>query len=199
MFLSRPQRPDMHRAGRGGPGDSLPRLAVYHGKGPKVCPASSRKRGCSRSSAGLVRRELRSRILQFKRRFSRLGEMRTSLARTIRTIQSRPGGWLHLENIRKVSTGVVLSLALREGKGGHWMRGWEVSCRGVREIRVSDLDGGGIRLYRSTHPAARQYATRMAQLRCRPGGRGSAGFGPGHLASRAILGALAAAHVATEC
>jgi hypothetical protein len=113
-------------------------------------------------------------------------EMSTSLARAIQAIKSRPGGWLHVETIRKTRTRVLLSLALREGKGGRWISGWDVSCTGVREINVSDFDGGGIRLYRSAHPAARQYTTRMAQLRCQPAGRWGA-----------ILGALAAAHVAT--
>jgi Phage integrase family len=41
---SRPQRPG-DRAGRGGPGDIVQRLAVYYGKGTKACPASLRKRG----------------------------------------------------------------------------------------------------------------------------------------------------------
>ena len=33
-----------HRTGRGGPADSLQRLAVYHSKGQNACPARSRKR-----------------------------------------------------------------------------------------------------------------------------------------------------------
>ena len=49
---------ETHRAGRGGPGDIVQRLAVYHGKGTKACPASSWKRGCRRSSAGRVRRAI---------------------------------------------------------------------------------------------------------------------------------------------
>ncbi len=111
--------------------------------------------------------------------------MTTSLASAVRAIQSKPGGWLHVDAIRKEGARVVLSLALREGRGGRWISGWDVSCRGVRELSVSDLDGGGIRFYRSSHPAARQHATRSAELRCRADGRRSA-----------ILGALAAAHVA---
>ncbi len=112
--------------------------------------------------------------------------MKTSLTKVIRAIQTKPDGWLHVEAIQKVGTGVVLSLALREGKGGQWISAWDVCCSGVREISVSDLEGGGIGLYGSSHPAARQYATGMAKLRCRPDGKGSA-----------ILGALASAHVAT--
>jgi hypothetical protein len=112
--------------------------------------------------------------------------MKTSIAKAIRAIETKPDGWLHVEAIQKVGSGVVLSLALRDGKGGQWISGWDVSCIGVREISVSDLDGGGIRLYGSSHPAAKQYATRTAQLRCRPDAKRSA-----------ILGALAAAHVAT--
>ncbi len=44
----------------GGPGDILQRLAVYHGKGTKARPATSRKHGCQRSSAGLVRRAIQN-------------------------------------------------------------------------------------------------------------------------------------------
>ncbi len=51
---------ETHRTGRGGPGDILQRLAVYHGKRTKACPASSRKRGCRRSSAGLVHRAIQN-------------------------------------------------------------------------------------------------------------------------------------------
>jgi hypothetical protein len=36
------------------------RLAVYHGKGTKVCPARSGKHGCGRNSAGLVRRAIQN-------------------------------------------------------------------------------------------------------------------------------------------
>src|SRR5579863_5704402 len=96
-----------------------------------------------------------------------------SLAVAIRSINRPPGGWLHIDAIRKAGSGIVLSLGPREGKRGRRVLGWEVSCQRVREIGVSDLDGGGIRLYGSRHPAARQYAARSARLRCRPGLQGS--------------------------
>lgn len=112
--------------------------------------------------------------------------MKTTLASAIRAIHAEPNGWLHVEAIRRTATGVLISLSLRKSKGGKWISGWDVICRGVREISVSDLDGGGIRLYRSSHPAARQYATQTAQMRCRPDGNESM-----------IWGALAVAHMAT--
>jgi hypothetical protein len=52
------------------------------------------------------------------------------------------------------------------------------------EAKISDLDGGGLAVHDSTHPAARQYRARQAELRWRMGGD-----------EIAALGALYQAHV----
>jgi hypothetical protein len=42
---------------------------------------------------------------------------------------------------------------------------------------VSDLDGGGIRLYASSHPVAKQYSAPIATLQWKPNGRGAEALG----------------------
>jgi hypothetical protein len=111
--------------------------------------------------------------------------MSRSTETAIREIQRTPGGWIHVEAIRKTRAGVVLSLDVRKGKRGATIGGWEVTCDGIRELNLSDLDGGGIRLYRSSHPSAKQYVAPMARLRCRQAGN-----------VVSVLGALAQAHLA---
>jgi len=112
-------------------------------------------------------------------------DLSSSLQRAIGTIHRTPEGWLHIEGIRQGRPGLVLSLVLRKGRTGRRLREWQVHCRGVREFHISDLTGGGIRLYSAGHPAARQYTARKARLRCRPEG-----------SRRDMLAALAATHLA---
>ena len=40
-----------------------------------------------------------------------------------------------------------------------------MTCRGVHEVSISDLDGGGLAYYPASHPAAKQYVARQAELR----------------------------------
>ena len=54
---------DMHRAGRGGPGDGSQRLAVYHGKGTKAC---SRKHGCRRNLGRALRRAIQTYAIRYR-------------------------------------------------------------------------------------------------------------------------------------
>jgi hypothetical protein len=112
-------------------------------------------------------------------------DLSSSLHRAIGTIHKTPDGWLHIEGVRQGRPGLVLSLVLRRGRTGRRLLEWQVHCRGVREFHISDLTGGGIRLYSAGHPAARQYTARKARLRCRPAG-----------SRRDMLAALAAAHLA---
>jgi hypothetical protein len=112
-------------------------------------------------------------------------DVSSSLEKAIGTIHKTPDGWLYIDGVRQGRPGLVLSLVLRKGKMGRRLGEWRVHCRGVREFHISDPTGGGIRLYSSGHPAARQYTAPKARLRCRPQG------------SRTdMLAALAAAHLA---
>jgi hypothetical protein len=71
----------------------------------------------------------------------------------------------------------VLSLGVYHGKAGRLGASWDIHCRGVRELSISDLDGGGIQLYPPSHPAARQYSDAKTTLRCEVGEAMSAGVG----------------------
>jgi len=42
---------------------------------------------------------------------------------------------------------------------------WSVTCRRVHEAKITSIDGGSLRVYPATHPAARQYVARRAELR----------------------------------
>ena len=65
------------------------------------------------------------------------------------------GGWVRADAIRRIRGGVELTLVLLRGRRGGVVASSQVRCRGVRELHVTDLNGGGIRIYDSTHLVAR--------------------------------------------
>jgi hypothetical protein len=83
----------------------------------------------------------------------------------IKSILLVPDGWLRLERVGRIPAGLELSFGLYNGKRGEKMAPWRIKCLGVRAFRISDFDGGGIGLYSSAHPAARQFVARQAVLR----------------------------------
>ncbi len=88
-----------------------------------------------------------------------------TLANVIKFIDQMPDSWVRVEHIRKISNGLELCFGIHKGKSGRKTDSWSVTCLGVRELHVTDLDGGGLRLYSNTHPAARQYSARTVELR----------------------------------
>lgn len=90
------------------------------------------------------------------------GRMR---ARTrINEINAVPDGWVRVDSIRRVRTGLELTFAVHRGKRGRRVSTWLVQCDGVRESHLCDLNGGGLRLYPPSHPAARQFVAARAEL-----------------------------------
>jgi hypothetical protein len=83
----------------------------------------------------------------------------------IELVYSTPDCWVRLEQFRRVRGGHELSFAIHNGRRGKKNASWSVICRGVHEARITEMDGGGLRLYSSSHPAARQYFDRQAELR----------------------------------
>src|SRR5687767_4918321 len=83
----------------------------------------------------------------------------------ISRLQSIPDGWARVDAIRRVRAGLELALAVHRGKRGPLVGMWRIRCAGIRDTHICDLNGGGIRLYASSHPAARQYAAAAAELR----------------------------------
>jgi hypothetical protein len=83
----------------------------------------------------------------------------------IELVYSTADCWVRFEQFRRVRGGHELSFAVHNGRRGKKIENWSVICRGVHEARITNMDGGGLRLYSSSHPAARQYFDRHAELR----------------------------------
>jgi hypothetical protein len=80
-------------------------------------------------------------------------------------INSTYDSWLRLGQVRRIPGGLELWFSLHNGRRGKKIDEWKVICRGVHEAKITSWDGGGIALYPSSHPAARQYSDREAELR----------------------------------
>jgi hypothetical protein len=65
--------------------------------------------------------------------------------------------------VSRAPAGLDISFSVLRGQNGKKTDSWKVICRGVREAKLTDLDGGGLRLY-TAHPAAQQYTLPRAQL-----------------------------------
>jgi hypothetical protein len=101
-----------------------------------------------------------------------------------RQVLSEPNGWVRLEQVRKIPGHLQLSFTIHEeNRGRKRTDGWNIICKDVREAQITDLDGGGLALYSTFHPAARQYTARQAQLH----------WTANH-SKAAVLGALYQAH-----
>jgi hypothetical protein len=101
----------------------------------------------------------------------------------IKRVNSLPDHWVRVEQIRSVSQGLELLIAVYKGRRGRRVEVLRIRCFGIREFHITDVDGGGLAIYPSTHPAVRQYVARQARIRW---------SGCDH--DEAILGALCLAH-----
>jgi hypothetical protein len=82
-----------------------------------------------------------------------------------RKTQSEPCGWVRLEHVRKSRGNLNLYFSIHEEKRGRKkIDSWRITCRGVREAQITDFNGGGLALYSTNHPAARQHTARQAHL-----------------------------------
>lgn len=87
------------------------------------------------------------------------------MQRAIKSIQSMPESWVRVNQVSRMPGGLELSLSIHGGRRGNAVDHWVVVCRGVREVQITDLDGGGLAIYPTSHPAAQQYVARRAELR----------------------------------
>lgn len=62
-----------------------------------------------------------------------------------------------MDAVTRTRSGFEISFGIYASRRGRKNITYLVACEGVREIKLSDFDGGGIRLYPRTHPAARQF------------------------------------------
>src|SRR5581483_5233595 len=87
------------------------------------------------------------------------------IRKAVKTIESIADGWVRLEHIRRMAGGLDLCFSIHKGRRGKATDHWTVICLGVHESNITDFDGGGLAVYPTSHPAARQYVARRAELR----------------------------------
>jgi hypothetical protein len=75
--------------------------------------------------------------------------------------------WVRLEEVRRIPKGIDLLLAVHQGRRGRRIETWRITCLGVHVAQVTARDLGGIALYSSTHPAARECFAQQAEVRWR--------------------------------
>jgi hypothetical protein len=83
----------------------------------------------------------------------------------IKRILSVPDSWVRVEQVAKIRGGLKLCLGIHRGRRGKTAATWSIECLGVHEAKITDFDGGGLALYASHHPAAKQYIARWSELR----------------------------------
>src|SRR5437879_4278528 len=83
----------------------------------------------------------------------------------IKLILSVPDSWVRVEQVGKIHGGLELCFGIHRGRRGKTVATWNVRCLGVHEAKITDFDGGGLALYGSHHPAAKQYIARWGELR----------------------------------
>jgi hypothetical protein len=87
------------------------------------------------------------------------------IRKALKSIASIADGWVRLDHVRRMTGGLDLCFSIHKGRRGKATGHWAVVCRGVHEFNITDFDGGGLRVYPTSHPAARQYVARRAELR----------------------------------
>jgi len=83
----------------------------------------------------------------------------------ITSIYSLPDPWVRLEEIRRTSRGFDLSFSVHKGKRGRRIDFWRIKCVEVHVAKITAWDLGGIAVYPSTHPAAREFSARQSEVR----------------------------------
>jgi hypothetical protein len=96
-------------------------------------------------------------------------ESRGLARKAIAQISGLKDGWVSVESVASSRRRLDLALVVRRGGRGRVLARWMFRCVGVREVKLSDIDGGGLRLYSRDHPVVRQYTDRRASLRLSTG------------------------------
>lgn len=83
----------------------------------------------------------------------------------IKSMHSISDGWVRVDKLRRKGGSLELCFSVHKGKRGEKVESWIVNCIGVHEANITDFDGGGLAVYPSSHPAARQYFAPRAEIR----------------------------------
>jgi hypothetical protein len=73
--------------------------------------------------------------------------------------------WARLEEVRRIPGGVLLSFGIHKGRRGQLIEAWKIRCAQVHMAKITAWDGGGLAVYSSNHPAAREFSARQAEVR----------------------------------
>ena len=99
-------------------------------------------------------------------------------------VEQAPGTWVRLSVATLHGRDLAISFAVLPSRRHRTGVDFLVTCSGVHEWQLTELDGGGVQLYSWRHPAARQYASPFSRIT----------FASGPSQVRTLVGALAAAH-----
>jgi hypothetical protein len=100
-------------------------------------------------------------------------------------IQYTPDSWARLEQFQRIPKGLDLYFGIHKGQRGKRVDAWKITCLEVHEAIIDSWDLGGMALYPSDHPAAREIIARRAEVRW-----------SGSADETKIVGALYKAHTA---
>jgi hypothetical protein len=91
-----------------------------------------------------------------------------ALTRVLEQIDKLPDRWVRLGLAVPDGRSLGLLFNVFDGRRGRIAQRYRVKCMRVREWHLDGFDFGGIRLYGSDHPVARQYSASRARLRVAP-------------------------------
>lgn len=91
--------------------------------------------------------------------------MAMRIEKAIASIYGLADRWVRLQEVQRVPRGLVLSFGIHKGKRGARIEAWRITCIGVHEANITAWDLGGLALYSSTNPAAREHTAPQARLR----------------------------------
>jgi hypothetical protein len=83
----------------------------------------------------------------------------------VAVIDYTPDSWARLEELRRIPKGLDLYFGIYKGQRGKRVDAWKITCLGVQDALITDWDLGGMALYPSDHPAAREVIARRAEVR----------------------------------
>lgn len=83
----------------------------------------------------------------------------------IASINRSADSWVRVEEVQLIPRGIVLSFGIHNGRRGRQVDAWRIRCAQVHLARITAWDGGGLALYSSRHPAAREFAARQTEVR----------------------------------
>jgi len=91
--------------------------------------------------------------------------MTMTIEKVIALVDRSEDSWVRLEVVRRVPRGLDLSFSVHKGQYGKRVDSLRITSLEVHEAKITALDGGGLALYSSTHPSARELVARQAQVR----------------------------------